>query len=368
MSRDTFALTLVALLAARAPAADHHVPSGGSIQAAIDAAVDGDRVLVDPGTFIEHIDLKGKAIQVLGLGGPSATILSGSGSLGPVVTCHTGETPSTVLRGFTIQDGWHQPLSQDDGYGAGISAWVGSPFGGTTTSPTIEDCVIRNNQSILAPGGGVAGDPVLRRCVLVDNFSSDQDGAAVFGAPTMVHCLVASNYCFDGDGGGVAVSGGTATLSDVTFVENRTRYGYGGGLAVKTGAHATITRCRFVRNQADFLGIGSVRGGAVYVAAGATAALDRCTVTENGGKVPACPGSCPEETGGVYGPAVLTSCIVRDNVASQVWNVAAVTYSDVEGGHPGIGNFDADPSFVDAAFDLHLRPGSPCIDAGDPNT
>ena len=42
-----------------------------------------------------------------------------------------------------------------------------------------------------------------------------------------------------------------------------------------------------------------------------------------------------------------------------------MSYSDVRGGFPGIGNIDAEPLFVrPAAGDLHLRPGSPCRDAG----
>lgn len=46
-----------------------------------------------------------------------------------------------------------------------------------------------------------------------------------------------------------------------------------------------------------------------------------------------------------------------------------VTYSDVEGGWPGIGNLNADPLFwYPHTFDVHLKPGSPVIDQGDPNT
>jgi hypothetical protein len=43
-----------------------------------------------------------------------------------------------------------------------------------------------------------------------------------------------------------------------------------------------------------------------------------------------------------------------------------VTFCNIAGGWPGEGNIDADPLFVDApGYDLHLRPGSPCVDAGD---
>ena len=41
----------------------------------------------------------------------------------------------------------------------------------------------------------------------------------------------------------------------------------------------------------------------------------------------------------------------------------SVTFSDVMGGWSGEGNIDADPLFI-SDRNYHLRPGSPCIDAG----
>jgi hypothetical protein len=73
---------------------------------------------------------------------------------------------------------------------------------------------------------------------------------------------------------------------------------------------------------------------------------------------------------GIYGfaGAELTNCIVRDNAGgSQISDDPFVSYSDVQGGAAGPGNFDLDPLFVDVAgSDLHLAVGSPAIDAGDP--
>ncbi|UHG89597.1 putative Ig domain-containing protein [Spirosoma oryzicola] len=45
------------------------------------------------------------------------------------------------------------------------------------------------------------------------------------------------------------------------------------------------------------------------------------------------------------------------------------SYSDIQGGYTGVGNINQDPLFVDAnRGDYHLKPGSPAINAGDPNS
>jgi pectin methylesterase-like acyl-CoA thioesterase len=52
-----------------------------SVQSAIDASsYYGDTVVVQPGTYYEHIDFKGKAITVTGTPGAAAsTVINGSG-------------------------------------------------------------------------------------------------------------------------------------------------------------------------------------------------------------------------------------------------------------------------------------------------
>src|SRR5262249_16946152 len=128
-----------------AQAMDINVPADQpTIQQGIVAASDGDRVLVAPGTYAEHIDFLGKAIQVIGTGGSSATTLDGGG-IGHVLTFQTGETDQSVLTGFTIT---HGLAGGDflDGRGGGILV--------AAASPSITGNVIRENAA--CSGGGIA--------------------------------------------------------------------------------------------------------------------------------------------------------------------------------------------------------------------
>src|SRR5690348_9781935 len=82
-----------------------HVPADQpSIQAGINVALTGDTVLVAPGTYQENIDFQGKAITVASEQGPAVTTIDG-GLLNPVATFKTSETNSSVLQGFTLQNG-----------------------------------------------------------------------------------------------------------------------------------------------------------------------------------------------------------------------------------------------------------------------
>ncbi len=65
----------------------------------------------------------------------------------------------------------------------------------------------------------------------------------------------------------------------------------------------------------------------------------------------------------------MTDCILwdgGDEISNNDGSTVTVTYTNVEGGFPGIGNIDADPLFIDPDNgDYRLSSGSPCIDAGD---
>jgi len=114
-----------------------------TIQSAINAASNGDTVLVAPGTYVENINFSGKAITLTSSSGPAVTIIDGNHN-GTVVTFNHSETASSVLSGFTIQNGL-----QDGGFGAGITV--------SSASPTITSNVIARNHAAAAIGIYVNG-------------------------------------------------------------------------------------------------------------------------------------------------------------------------------------------------------------------
>ncbi|MHC4521083.1 MAG: hypothetical protein ACYTAS_21020, partial [Planctomycetota bacterium] len=108
------------------------------IQDAINAAIDGDEVLVAPGTYNEAIFFQGDPITVRGSGGPDVTIIDATGLSINVVRCFLGEGPDTVLQGFTLTGG-------DAERGGGM--W------NFNSSPTIRDCRFVGNNAALYAGG-----------------------------------------------------------------------------------------------------------------------------------------------------------------------------------------------------------------------
>ena len=85
-------------------------------------------------------------------------------------------------------------------------------------------------------------------------------------------------------------------------------------------------------------------------------------------------GNSALEGGGMYNidhsSPTLTNCILWEDTPEAIFNEDAgsrpiVTYSDIQGDYDGTGNIDTDPLFLGPGDgDFHLRPDSPCIDAG----
>lgn len=82
-----------------------HVPADSStIQGGINGAVNGDTVLVAPGTYYEHISFTGKGILVKSEQGPEVTVIDKVDDGTPIVLFVSGETRDAILDGFWIRN------------------------------------------------------------------------------------------------------------------------------------------------------------------------------------------------------------------------------------------------------------------------
>jgi len=180
------------------------------IQDAIDVAVDGETVMVLPGTYYERINFGGKAITVASMDplSPSvvaATVIDGD-HLGSVVTFTNGEAEDSVLSGFTITHG--RSMS-----GGGIRC--------DTSSPTITRNVITENH-VGGEGGGIAlwdSAATIINSMIVGNSAGP--GAAVYigtmrlgHQPAIVNCTIADNTIGGWLGGIYCESGSAVAISN----------------------------------------------------------------------------------------------------------------------------------------------------------
>ncbi|NQV15823.1 T9SS type A sorting domain-containing protein [bacterium] len=273
-----------------------------SIQMGIDVSVDGDTVLVQPGTYVENINFNGKNIVVGSLflttqdtSYISQTIIDGNQS-GSCVQFISGETSSAVLDGFTITNGNGTIVNGSQRFGGGIYSY-------NSSNPTIQNCIITGNSAGGGSGGGIScwyASATIKNCIIRNNSNHGISNA--FGAGVSVdNCIINNNYGSD----------------------------YGGGISAGGGSSPIIINCTIVNNDSyhhTSTGIYAISGGTVI----------NSIVRDNIG-----------------------------SDVSIIQGTTSVTYSNIEGGFAGTGNIDTNPLFVDASnHDYHLSDDSPCIGAG----
>lgn len=284
-----------------------------TIQEAIDAANEGDTVIVSPGIYSEHIDMAGKAIMLMStdpndLQVVAQTIIDGGGS-GSVIVCDSRETSDTVIAGFWIQNGY-----AGTGNAGGIYC--------QNSDPIIKNCVFSGNTAGNF-GGGVfcwSGAPTVLRCTFLGNFSANYGGGI---------------GCYQSD---------TAVVNCVFSGNDATR---GGAIAFYQCSNPTVMNCTLSGNTTKSGGFGGY-GGAVY------SNLSNPTVANS---------------------ILWGNFATHDNEINISGGSPTVNYSVVEGGWAGSGqnNTSEDPLFMDADGaddiagtaddDLHLDPFSICINA-----
>jgi len=284
-------------------ATDRLVPSQyPTIQAAIDAAVNGDVILVSPGPYSQRIDMKGKAVQLKSTAGRTQTFISSGGVSGAVVSCITGETSSCIIEGFTIYGATGSGIAitsaspvfkfcainqnyNSAGNGGGVS------YNGTVGSPRFEDCQFFGNRAVGREGGAIAlsattGTMTCLRCSFASNESTGSLGGAIYSsgtAATLTNCSFNTNVVTGGNGdrhGGAIYTTGTLTASNCTFSGNGVTNpnGIARGGAISTNGTAAITGCTFSNNKVD---ANDVWGGALYPHGTAPVTITSCTFTSN---------------------------------------------------------------------------------------
>ncbi len=153
--------------------------SFATIQAAVDAATDGDEVYLDDGVFTgsgnRDIDFHGRVMTLQSLSGNAgACIIDCEGSeMAPHrgFHFHTGETGATVLRDFTVRNGYVTTS------GGGAILCEGA-------SPTIDHCIFEEN---VGPDGGAIAcldaSPTITECLFHANVATATGGAAEKSSP-----------------------------------------------------------------------------------------------------------------------------------------------------------------------------------------
>ncbi|MBU0754557.1 MAG: SUMF1/EgtB/PvdO family nonheme iron enzyme, partial [Planctomycetes bacterium] len=215
------------------------VPAGYStIQEAIDAAVNGDTVLVASGTYPENIDFLGKAITVKSSDGAEVTMIDGGGA-GSVVTFKNREGGDTELKGFSITNG-------NAANGGGIFCYY--------SSPVISDNVIVNNTADL-DGGGIFckffSNPTIKRNTISENSAQDEGGGICCyfsSSPMITENTISENSA--NDGGGICCLKNTTPAITKNTISRNQAYNNGGGIGCMESS-ANIKNNMIMENTAS---------------------------------------------------------------------------------------------------------------------
>jgi len=347
-----------------------HVPADyNTIQEAITAAINGDTVMVSPGTYVENVDFLGKAIIVTSRKGPHRTIIDGNQN-GSVVLFENNEGFDSVLNGFTITNGTGFYIS---------SIYPPGPGGGgilcAETSPTITNNIIAYNQA--ARGGGIAchggASPDIIDNIIKENHpitTYDPFGGGIYCfdncAPLICRNLILNNgnrADYWRHGGGICVNRSydhNPYIIDNIIIGNNSSTGYGGGIYYRESEDIYIINNIIAKNTA-------YNGGGIY-ATGDDMKIFNNTIYEN---------VAEDSGGGIFNtwawvPIQVINCILWRNSAPthpQIVedSITRVKHCVVQGGWSGLGfnNIDEDPCILDSLNnDYHLLFSSPCIDAG----
>ena len=347
-----------------------------TIQAGIDAAVDGDTVLVQPGTYVENINFSGKNIVVGSLylttqdtSYISQTVIDGNQS-GSVVTFESGENSSSKLSGFTIQNGY------GTGFGGGGVYCLNS-------SPIMSSLIVSNNSSqYSAPGfylknssaeiskvkvhsnftvgegrgGGIYGTAftgIISNSEIFNNSVNSSGGGIQLNSASnalILNVMIKGNAANNGSGGGIALQESNPTMKNVLVIDNiATPYG-GGGIYLST-SNPILLNCTIGGNSAN-----NNEGGAIYSAYNSNASLINSILWGNGLQ------EIYLMNNSAHGHPAMTVDISHSVIQGGEENIQINDVNSVEWGG---GNLALNPQYINSSIGLYnISNFSPCIGTG----
>jgi hypothetical protein len=360
-----------------------------TIQAAIDAAADGDAIALTDGVFTgagnRDLDCLGKAITIGSQSGiAEACVIRPEGSETEPhrgINFVSGESGGSVLREVTIEGGWAVYPERGGAVrcdGGGSPRLVGCVFAanhgsavaaGVDCAPDLADCRFIGNRG---PAGGAIdcdrGGLTLARCDFVEN-ASEWEGGAVRGYQVLARiedCRFVRNAAPDAPA--VAFYDQSAVeVRDCLFEENAAT-GSGGALTFWLSRPNLVVGCTFVGNTAG------QAGAAIWSEKVSDTTVRNCTFWDN---------ASPDGTivAGHMRFRIENSIIAADRIGPGVasyYDYAELSCCDVFGNAGGDwvgsiadqfgvdGNIGADPLFCDPEnADFRLDRASPCA---PPNT
>ena len=379
-----------------------------TIQAAINASVDNDTILVDPGVYFENIDYNGKQIVITSrylieadslLIGTTVIDASGDGS---VVTFENNESSESVLKGFTIQNGIGNYRDPDDNgssytYGGGIYCF--------DSEPIIKDCIIQNNTGDNGGGGGIFcynASPKFYGCIITENETDDVGGgvyARTGSSPQFFSCEFFNNVAEYG--AGCYLRDESDPFMENVIFRNNTANNTGAAIALKDDANLQANNLYIFNNTTDGLGGGLYINNAnpifsYILIADNIASSGAGGYIRNSSNILFTNATFSGNNAGLYGDGLylrdgseieFLNSILWGSEETQIYFRSdgddvelTVSYSLIKDGEDsiddnnngdvnwGTGNLEVEPYFCNSSDgNYYLRENSPCIDGGQDN-
>lgn len=355
------------------------VPEGyQTIQEAIDAARDGDTIVVASGKYIGEgnydIRFNKKAIIVRSENGPDSTTIScGGTSADPKrAFIFTGkEDTNSVVEGFTIEHGYATDESINKGWGGAVYIQY--------SSPKFMNCVFTACKAKY--GGAIAcrtSAPIFENCTFIANTAFVEGGAIKSeGAanPRIRNCRFESNTAGE-RGGGIDFRNASATVIGSKFISNSaSNPGYGGALYCYSSSPYFEDCIFYLNSGAD--------GGGIYCAERASPKFLNCTLIKNSSNLDGASGLSANSGSLPY----IDYCIIANGkdgqavVVNDPNNIPTFTACSIFGNEGGdwVGlisdqktlrnNLTDDPLFCDepVTADARLDADSPCWPENNPS-